>query len=105
MKKNVVTFEGPIFYSMEDEELFFYWLYSLGAFKEVKGAGRELRVTFKRSRLSNKDRWELIAIFRRYNIDMRVLRPLLEPAEDWSPKLHWFKAVFRRTASKRPKQN
>jgi hypothetical protein len=68
MKKNVMIFAVPRFYSVEDEDHFFKWLYSLRTFKEVSGAGRELRLTLKTSRLSQKDRRELIAIFSRYNI-------------------------------------
>jgi hypothetical protein len=33
---------------------------------------------------------------------MRVLRPLLEPAEQWSPELHWFNAVFGRSRKAAP---
>jgi hypothetical protein len=42
MRKKVITFAIPSFYSVEDEDHFSKWLYSLGAYKEVKGAGREL---------------------------------------------------------------
>ena len=44
MKKNVLTFRTPRFYSVEDEDVFFKWLYSMGAYKEVRGFGRELRL-------------------------------------------------------------
>jgi len=96
VKKNVVTFAIPSFYSVEDEDHFFKWLYSLGAFKEVKGAGRELRLTFRTSRLSKMDRRKLVAIFLRYNIDMRVLKPLLGSADQWPSKAPWFRSVFGR---------
>jgi hypothetical protein len=100
MKKNVVTFDVPNFFSVEDEDYFFKWIYSLAAFKDMKGAGRELRLTLKSSRLSKKDQRKLLAVFFRYNIDMRVLRTLLEPAEQWPSKAFWFKTVFGRGAVK-----
>ena len=101
MKKNVITFAIPSFYSVEDEDHFFNWLYSLGAYKDVKGAGRELRLTLRTSRLSKKDQRKLIAIFSRYKIDLRVLRKLLEPASQWPSKVYWFKEVFGRASKVR----
>jgi hypothetical protein len=98
MKKNVVTFAIPSFYSVEDEDHFFKWLYSLEAYKDVKGAGRELRLSLKTSRLSKRDQRKLIAIFSRYKIDMSVLRNLLEPAAQWPSKVYWFKEVFGRAS-------
>ena len=100
-KKNVVTFAGPIFYSHDDEEHFFAWLYSLAAYKEVKGAGLELRVTFKTSRLSRRDIRELVGLFSRYDIDLRHLRLLLEPARSWLPE-GWRSAVFGRSGTIKP---
>lgn len=84
MKKNVLVFRVPKFNSVEDEDVFFKWLYSIGAYKEVRGFGRHLRLTLKSSRLSQKDRRQLLAAFLRYRVDLKVLRPLLEPKEQWS---------------------
>lgn len=100
-KKNVVTFAGPIFYSHDDEEHFFAWLYSLAAYKEVKGAGLELRVTFKSSRLSRRDIGELVGLFSRYDIDLRHLRLLFGPARSWLPAA-WRSAVFGRSGTLNP---
>ena len=94
MKKNVLTFRTPRFYSVEDEDVFFKWLYSIGAYKEVSGFGRELRLTLKSSRLSQKDRLQLVTLFQRYRINLKLLRPLLEPQEQWSKGLHWYASVF-----------
>ena len=94
MKKNVLTFRIPKFYSVEDEDVFFKWLYSIGAYKDVRGSGRSLRLTLKTSRLSQKDRRRLLAAFLRYRVDLKVLRPLLEPKAQWSKGLHWYSSVF-----------
>lgn len=94
MKKTQIVIPIPEFYSLGDEEQFFQWLYSLRGYKSVVGAGRELCVTFRRSRLSRQDGVELAAIFSRYRLQKRVLAQLLGPSTRWSPGIHWFKEVF-----------
>jgi hypothetical protein len=100
-KKNVITFEGPVFYCREDEDRFFAWLYSIRAYKDVKGAGFELRVTFRTSRLSRRDASELVSLFSRYDIDLRHLRPVFGAVRDWLPET-WRTAVFGRSGTIKP---
>jgi len=95
MKNNQIIIPVPDFYSVGDKEHFFQWLYSLRGYKNVVGAGRELCITFRRSKLSQKDGSELVAIFSRYRLEKKVLRGLLGPASRWSRGLHWFGEVFK----------
>jgi hypothetical protein len=105
-KKNVILITGPMFYSLGDEDHFFKWVYSLRGFKSVVGAGTELCITFRSTRLTDRDLNELLALFHRYRLDKRALRNLLEPRTRWSRKLYWYAEVFGRgkqTVPSRPR--
>jgi hypothetical protein len=97
-KRNVVVIEGPVFFSHQDEDHFFSWLSSLRSVKQVEGEGWELAITFRTSRLSLAETRELIAIFRRYQIDRRDLSSLLAWTKKLQPRPYWFKEVFGRAA-------
>lgn len=69
--------------SQIDEDQFFGWLEKIPAVKNFYGKGRCLYLEVP-SELNETDLRELIAIFRRYKIDIKPLRQFLtQENKDW----------------------
>jgi len=67
-----ITINGPMFYHEEDENLFFSVIYKLPGFKEVTGAGRELKISFTQD-ISNEAVMQLLVLCRRWGIEIKPL--------------------------------
>jgi hypothetical protein len=87
------------FYSYTDEDQFFDWIKKIPSITHVKGIGTNLLLYFKSKRIKAQDLRELIALFRRYKIDMSELKIFLnEGNKEWfyekSKHAYWHKKVF-----------
>lgn len=72
------------FYSPMDEDAFFDWLGKIQSIKEVYGEDRDIVLSFSGDEVSDADLHELIAVFRRYDIDKRRLRSLVnDKNQEW----------------------
>jgi hypothetical protein len=77
----VFSFEVPTghdntFYSVGDENSFFQWIYRLRGYKSCAGIGQSVRIDFEFESMDRETLSDLVAIFRRYNLDLTILRPL-----------------------------
>jgi hypothetical protein len=70
-----ITFKSPIFYSIEDENTFFHWIYGLPAYENVTGYITDLNLQLK-SPVDETTVRNLLIIFRRWCIDITPLLPL-----------------------------
>jgi hypothetical protein len=67
-----------------DEAAFIAWLEKIESIKEMYGEVRDIVLLFDDSGASDADFHELIALYRRYNIDRRGLKALVNKNnEDW----------------------
>lgn len=87
---------GVKYFSRLDETAFFGWLQSIPCVGNVRGGGRTLLIELK-SDVDDESLRELVAIFRRYGVDMRQLARFRHASnESWfaRPESAWFSAVF-----------
>jgi hypothetical protein len=95
-----LDFRYVVFYSQLDEKVFFDFVRQIRAIPPMK---RRLDPQVFRvpRRVSRDDLLSLIALCRRYDVDMRQLAPFarFENAA-WfkNPRMHWYKLVFGRRA-------
>lgn len=85
------------YYSPADEAAFFGWLKSISGVVSVEGKGRELVIKLRSSRLSASALRELIALYVRYDGNMKELAQFESASNaSWfkSPDAYWFKKVF-----------
>ena len=85
------------YYSPADEAAFFSWLKSIPGVLAVEGQGRELVIKLRSSRLSAPALRELIALYARYDGNMKELAQFESTSNaSWfkSPDAYWFKKVF-----------
>ncbi|WP_116811993.1 hypothetical protein [Steroidobacter cummioxidans] len=85
------------YFSQGDEDSFFSWLKSIQCVSGVHGAGRDLFIEISTTNVSNADLIELIALFYRYDVDMRQLRQMLtEQNAAWfrDQEKFWHDKVF-----------
>jgi hypothetical protein len=81
------------FYSPMDEDSFFAWLNKLISVKEIYGDGKDIVFSLENNDISDHDFHEMIAVFRRYNVDMRQLRILVNKKnQDWVKS--WEPSIF-----------
>lgn len=77
MRNKLVLTCPQRFFSQKDEDAFFNWIKQIPAIREYKGVYNQLDLFMKSKRISNRDLRELIALFYRYNIDMKQLKVFL----------------------------
>jgi len=77
--------ENVRYYSQSDETAFFNWLNSIECVSEIQGYGSSLELTVHFTTIPEEDLRELIAIFSRYQVDLKQLR-VFETSENAS----WF---------------
>lgn len=85
------------FLSAGDEEAFFLWLDHMKEFVTARGAGDEILIEVPHSKLSNDQLRELIALFHRYQIDMRQLAHFENRSNRaWlrNKRAYWHDAMF-----------
>jgi hypothetical protein len=79
------------YFSRGDEKLFFDWLQSIWAVDTVVGRGTDLLITL-RKQPGDSDLRELVALFYRYQLDMRALAVLKRDTSSF-----WHAKVFGNT--------
>ncbi|AOT08746.1 hypothetical protein [Pseudoalteromonas luteoviolacea] len=62
------------YFSQGDETAFFNWLNSIESVVKVEGFGTELEVTVSSNNISDEELREFIAIFTRYDVELKQLR-------------------------------
>jgi hypothetical protein len=67
---------GSMYYSQHDEDVFFGWLKFVPSVASVRGELDELLIEVDVAKLSPNQLQELLALFRRYNIDLSSLAHL-----------------------------
>ncbi len=78
----VLVFRCPGFFGRADKDGFYEWIAKIPAIARVEGCGWDLHLTVNSSIMSDAlvemDRgiWDLMGLFFRYEIDMRVLAKL-----------------------------
>jgi len=74
----IISFEGPTFFAVADEDCFFRWLGSLPGYKGIRGSGTTLELTLD-GPVEPDTVLQLLVIFRRWLIDVTPLLPLRSP--------------------------
>jgi len=90
---------GAIFYHQSDERAFFEWLRRIPCVEAYRGEG-QLGLVVDLRRAPKKDELrELLALCRRYGMDMHQLAKFeTSRNRSWfrDPKAYWYEAVFGR---------
>lgn len=97
MKKIQLKVKNISFYSIRDEEIFFEWLDRIFSVLHYQGIGNTL-VIFVNQEVKEEDLRDVLALFYRYDIDMKQLTIFhRKENSEWfySPTSYWFEAVFR----------
>ena len=93
---------GVVFYHQNDEPAFFEWLSRIPCVESYAGDGSRGLVVRLRRRPGNDDLRQILALCRRYGVDMRQLAKF-ETAKNRSwfrdPKKSWHHAVFGSSTS------
>jgi hypothetical protein len=86
------------FYSNKDEDAFFEWIKKIECIEKFEAAGDELYLDIASKELHDHDLRDLLALFFRYNIDMKQLqRFLTEDNRKWffeNKKMYWRQKVW-----------
>lgn len=94
-----LIWQAPLsFYSRADEAAFFSWLNGIPEVKSVTGVGRELHIELSNNVFSEASLRELIALYFRYNGNMKELAKFVTPEnESWlkNKEAYWFASVFQ----------
>lgn len=87
------------YYSNIDEELFFEWIQKIPSIIKYDGIKDELFLYFKNNNINENDLRELLALFYRYQIEMKQLAIFLnEINKKWffeNDTAYWHKKVFK----------
>lgn len=90
------------FFSLGDEDAFFEWLDKLPCVGKYVGLGDALHISINRAAVDEDALRELLALFRRYGVDMKQLR-VFDGFEfsEWfrDSRAYWFDAVFESMGS------
>jgi hypothetical protein len=85
-----------VYFSPHDEDAFFAWLKGIGCVDEVRGVGRDLHINVRPP--TDTELRELIALFRRYDVEQRQLARFLTPQNaSWfrdDRAAYWRIAIF-----------
>jgi hypothetical protein len=85
------------YFSQRDANHFFGWLQETNFIKNVKGVHHSLFLTIE-GEIEREELYNLIALFTRYQMDLRELRGLCEKHNNkWfrSKKVYWHEAMFK----------
>lgn len=80
------------FYSLDDEDLFFWWIEKIACIEKYEAAHDELYLDLRDGPLSADDIRELVALCVRYKIDIKQLASLMhednkEAFSSWEKKI------------------
>lgn len=96
--KNILICKEVRFYSPNDEAAFFEWLSKNDCIDDVEGVGDEIHLTIAADELHDHDLRDLLALFYRYNVDMKQLKRFLSSDnEKWffgNRIAYWHTRVF-----------
>lgn len=89
--------ERTFFFSQLDEDAFFHWLKKLPCVSSVEGKGDTLFIRVLESKVDESGFRELLALFWRYDVNMRQLTAL--DKREFAHWLHnkdayWYRSVF-----------
>lgn len=96
---NIVEIEATEvrFFSQYDESAFFDWLKKISCVKKSEGRGSTLYILIDRMSVDEDALRELLALFHRYDIDMRQLVTFdCTEFSTWfhNKQAYWYKKVF-----------
>lgn len=95
---NNLTCTKVVYYSMNDEEVFFWWLEKIKCIERIDAIRYDLYLHLKKTPPTDEDLQDLIGLFYRYNVDMKQLARFLTPENKaWfydDKKAFWHKKVF-----------
>jgi hypothetical protein len=97
--KNILVCKKISFYSLKDEDIFFWWVQTISCIEYFDGVGDELYLYIINEKISNENLEDLIALFYRYKIKkMNQLKIFLNNKnKEWfydNKKAFWHKRVF-----------
>src|ERR1700681_2000892 len=96
-KNNVVLIaRRVVFYSMNDEDVFFEWLDRLPCVSHHEGKGESLYIEINQESVNELALRDLLALFHRYDIDKKQLIAFdREEFSQWfrDEKKYWFSGV------------
>ena len=86
------------FCSSFDEDAFFEWIRKISCVMNIEGYGNELHACINREKIDERSLRELLALFYRYNVDMKQLAVFLnENNREWffeNKVSFWHSKVF-----------
>jgi hypothetical protein len=93
-----LTILEGLYYSQHDENVFYKWLKRVRSVVRLHGESDKLFIEVRADKFDQKDLREMLALFRRYNIDLTALanlehdtnRPWLCDESKW-----WYPLVFK----------
>jgi hypothetical protein len=98
MRKTTLIAKSVSYYSDGDETAFFRWLDSIPCVIDYHGVHDELQINIAHEKVDKYDIRELIALFYRYNVELKQLLAL-DRAEFQGllrdPKKYWHNAMFK----------
>ena len=100
-KQTVLLAKRVWYFSENDEAAFFEWLDKLPCVEKYEGRSDELKIYVNAAAADAGSVYELLALFRRYEIDMRQLRVFdREEFASWfrNRRAYWFKDIFEEEA-------
>lgn len=92
-----IQVRGASFFSDMDEDMLFAWLEAIKAIRSISGAGDDLILDIDPDALCREDALELVAIFARYGLALKALRPLAEDGRFHflnDPDAYWYNVMF-----------
>jgi hypothetical protein len=101
-----------VFYSQQDEEVFFSWAQSIPSVQAITGRGSSIFLSIRSGAIPDRSLREFVALFHRYRIAMKQLAQFKSARNKaWfaAPNMFWFKSVFgtdptSRSSGTRPKR-
>ena len=89
--------QGPFYYSDHDENMFFMWLKRVRSFTRIHGELDTLFIEVNMDQFDPEDLREVLALFRRYGVDLATLAVLERDANrTWfrDESKWWYSLVF-----------
>lgn len=96
--ENILACKSVLFYGKKDKDAFFEWLEKIDCIDEIFGSGNELYIFINCDEIPDHNLRDLLALFQRYNIDMKQLaRYLADDNKKWfydNKAAYWHEKVF-----------
>lgn len=101
----ILIAKSVVYLSEHDESAFFEWLEKIKCVERITGSGDELYIKLKESPIDNMSLREILALFYRYDVDMKQLAQFLNNKNKkwfYGPQAYWFERVFDTENSSTP---